>query len=251
MDDKNCWCVYIHISPSNKAYIGITKQTPENRWRKDGSGYKQNTQPAMYSAIQKYGWDNFEHIIFADNLSEKDAKHIEVLLIALYKTNCSKYQHPSYGYNLTDGGDGTGGRQITDETRLKMSESAKNRFLLEEEREKISNALIGVMAGDKNPMYGVHRFGESNPNFGSHKFVGENNPMFGKHHTEETKKKIQNNQKCKAVMCVETGEIYRSIREAARQTGLNQSHISKCCRGVKGHETVGKLHWKFVNEEEK
>lgn len=250
LNEERRYCVYIHTSPSNKAYIGITCQTPEDRWGKSGIGYKQKTQPIMYAAIQKYGWDNFTHYIFADNLSEKEAKHMEILLIALYKTNCSKYKNPSYGYNLTDGGDGAMGRQLSDETRNKMSESAKNRFLSQDERKKISNALIGLMVGDKNPMCGIHRFGADNPNYGNHKLAGENNPNYGKHHSEETKKKIQSGQKCKQVMCVETGEIYCSIREAARQTGLNQSHISKCCRGIKGYQTVGGLHWKFVIEEE-
>lgn len=248
--EEKKYCVYIHTSPNNKAYIGVTSQPPECRWGKDGTGYKQKTQPAMYAAIQKYGWDNFKHYIFADNLSEKEAKHLEVLLIALYKTNCSKYKCPSYGYNLTDGGNGTSGYQMSDETKTKLSESAKNRFLSQNERKKISDALVGLMSGNKNPMYGVHRFGTDNPNYGNHKIAGENHPNYGKHLSEETKKKIQSSQKCKSVICIETCKVYCSIREAARQTGLNQSHISKCCRKIKGYETVGKLHWKFINEEE-
>jgi group I intron endonuclease len=249
MDKNKTWCVYIHTSPKNKAYIGITCQNPEYRWRKDGTGYKEDTQPVMYAAIQKYGWNNFTHYIFADNLTKEEAKHMEMLLIALYKTNCSKYSNPSYGYNLTDGGDGTAGRQTSDETRAAMSESAKNRFLSQNERAKISNALTGLMVGDKNPMYGVRRFGSDNPNYGNHKLAGKNNPNYGKCHSEETKNKIQSKQKCKQVICVETGKIYCSIREAARQTGFSQSHISKCCRGIKGYETVGKLHWRFIIEE--
>jgi group I intron endonuclease len=248
--EEKKWCVYMHTSPSNKAYIGITSKSVKERWGKDGSRYKQKTQPVMYAAIQKYGWENFTHYIFADNLSEKEAKHMEVLLIALYKTNCSKYKRPSYGYNMTDGGDGSTGHRLSDETKYKISNAAKNRLASPDERKKISNSLIGLMAGDKNPMYGVRRFGADNPNYGNHKLVGENNPNYGKHLPEETKKKIQSRQKCKQVMCVETGQIYCSIREAARQTGLNQSHISKCCRGIKGYETVGKFHWKFVVEEE-
>lgn len=33
MEEKK-WCVYIHTSPSNKAYIGITGRKPEERWGK-------------------------------------------------------------------------------------------------------------------------------------------------------------------------------------------------------------------------
>ena len=59
--------VYIHRNKINgKVYIGITKQKPENRWR-NGKGYKQNIK--FYRAIEKYGWNNFEHIVLVDNLT--------------------------------------------------------------------------------------------------------------------------------------------------------------------------------------
>ena len=57
----------------------------------------------------------------------------------------------------------------------------------------------------------------------------------------------QNNKKhkaCKKVLCVETGIIYKSINEAERQTGINQSSISKACRGKL--KTASGYHWKFV-----
>lgn len=48
----------------------------------------------------------------------------------------------------------------------------------------------------------------------------------------------------KPVLCVETGVIYESIKEAARQTGLAKNKISYCCRGIR-HKTGG-FHWKFA-----
>ena len=55
----NDYIVYMHISPSNKKYIGITKQEPNRRWR-NGQGYKGQV---FYNAIEKYGWKNIQHII--------------------------------------------------------------------------------------------------------------------------------------------------------------------------------------------
>lgn len=49
----------------------------------------------------------------------------------------------------------------------------------------------------------------------------------------------------KRVLCVETGIIYDSIKEAARQTGLCKQKISYCCRGVR-YKRTGGFHWKFV-----
>lgn len=52
--------------------------------------------------------------------------------------------------------------------------------------------------------------------------------------------------KGKRVLCVETGVIYSSTREAARQTGIDQSSISKACRGIQ--KTAGGYHWKYIDE---
>lgn len=41
---------------------------------------------------------------------------------------------------------------------------------------KINSERKGILAGENNPMYGVRRFGESNPNYGNHKLAGKNNP---------------------------------------------------------------------------
>lgn len=49
----------------------------------------------------------------------------------------------------------------------------------------------------------------------------------------------------KRVRCIETGVIYDSIKEAARQTGLCKQKISYCCRGIRYKKTGG-FHWEFV-----
>ena len=49
----------------------------------------------------------------------------------------------------------------------------------------------------------------------------------------------------KRVLCVETGVIYPSVRQAERETGLTQSGIWKCCTG-KG-KTCGGYHWEYVD----
>jgi group I intron endonuclease len=102
------YTVYIHRNKiNNKCYVGITCQTVHERWR-NGDGYLiknnngQYSQPKIARAIKKYGWDNFEHIIWAENLSHDEACHIEKLLIAIWDTI-------NNGYNITKGGEGTVG----------------------------------------------------------------------------------------------------------------------------------------------
>lgn len=45
----------------------------------------------------------------------------------------------------------------------------------------------------------------------------------------------------KAVLCVESGVVYKSQREASRKTGVSQPLISKCVLGKR--RTAGGFHW--------
>ena len=114
------YIVYMHVFPNGKKYIGITSKTPNGRWE-GGTGYNKIRQPMMYNAIQKYGWENVEHIILFKDLSYEEASQKEIELIAKYKTNCRKYGN-DYGYNMTDGGDGTTGHVVSEEAKQKMSQ---------------------------------------------------------------------------------------------------------------------------------
>ena len=100
MTNNNNCCVYFHRNKiNNKAYIGLSIYGDDiNRRWQNGKGYIK--QPLFYNAIQKYGWDNFEHIIFESSLSLEDAKKIEVMLIALFNT-----KDRNFGYNISVGGE--------------------------------------------------------------------------------------------------------------------------------------------------
>lgn len=69
------------------------------RWSNNGKQYKDCIY--FYRAIEKYGWNNFEHIILIDNLSKEMACIVEKELIEKYKT-----QDERFGYNIADGGCG-------------------------------------------------------------------------------------------------------------------------------------------------
>ena len=47
-----------------------------------------------------------------------------------------------------------------------------------------------------------------------------------------------------AVLCVETGIIYPSINDAARQLHLSSGHVSEACNGIR--ETCGGFHWEVI-----
>ena len=53
------------------------------------------------------------------------------------------------------------------------------------------------------------------------------------------------------VICITTGKIYRSTREASRDTGVDNSFICKCCKGKyksagKHPETGEPLVWEYI-----
>ena len=113
---EKTWTVYMHTNKiNNKVYIGITSQKVQNRWN-NGKGYFVKNKEGKFSqqkfarAIQKYGWDNFEHIIFAEGLSKDEACHMERLLIAIWHAM-------EHGYNSTIGGEGSCGYVPSEELR--------------------------------------------------------------------------------------------------------------------------------------
>ena len=50
----------------------------------------------------------------------------------------------------------------------------------------------------------------------------------------------------KAVLCIETGTIYKSMADAQAQTGILRTTIGQCCNGKV--KSAGGYHWKYVDE---
>lgn len=266
---------------NEKMYIGITSRRPEVRWGNNGSQYTSTRNPCFYNAIKKYGWDNFEHIILFENLTEQEAKSKERELIAEYHT--CVYDDNKMGYNMTFGGEGLLGHVASEETRRKMSEcrlGEKNAFYgkhhTKESKKKLSDALKGKMVGENNPFYGqTHseetkqklseyasaRTGDKNPNYGNHALAGENHPWYGKHLPEETKQKIsaarkgkyagKDSSNAKPVYCYETDKVYVTTREAAQELQIDASLIGKLCKGTYKKDSIKGYHLRYAMEEEK
>lgn len=47
------------------------------------------------------------------------------------------------------------------------------------------------------------------------------------------------------VLCVETGEVFESLQEVTRKTGIDYRHISCCCKGRRGR--TGGYHWRYAD----
>ena len=252
---SDLWSVYIHTSPSNKVYIGITSQDPLKRWG-NGSNYKAHRY--FYSAIQKYGWNNIKHEILFTNLTESEAKQREVELIAKYQSN-----NRNFGYNLTCGGDGVKGYVQTEETRKRISQAVKKRYSDPTVREKQSIRT----RGENNPLYGKTlskeqkeklRLSHLGKKRGPHSEktkakmsaakVGKKNPHVGVSRSVECREKISTANSKSVLQFTINGEFiqeYSSGKEAAIKTGTLTQSISSCCLGK--YKTANGFIWKFKN----
>lgn len=161
----------------------------------------------FFDAIVKYGWINFKHEILEYNLNKEEAYEKEAYYISYFNTT-----NFNYGYNIKLGGNKS---RMTDYIKQKISKANKGRIVSEETRKKIS--------------------------------LNNKRGFIGRHHTEETKEAIRNKKESKKVMCIETGIIYKSIREVEREFEISHISISRCCRGV--NKTAGGYHWKFIEKE--
>lgn len=147
---KDCrtYRVYKHTSPSGKYYIGITKQTVERRWGKNGINYfgkLKNGKPAqslLANAIKKYGWGNLKHEVLYDNIEETQAKILEISLI-------KEAKNLNLSYNITAGGDGLIG--VSHESWLKgkkmpdqLKQKLKGKVRTEEYKRNVSIRQKGI-----------------------------------------------------------------------------------------------------------
>ena len=210
---ENNYSVYVHTTPSGKMYVGITKQKPEYRWGRNGGQYKGQV---FYNAIEKYGWDNIEHEIIAEHLTEDEAKNFEIALIDKLHTADNRY-----GYNVTLGGESGNGYKWSEEGKKKISENSKKMWAREGFKES--------------------RCGENASAYGR---TGEMHPMYGKRGAD--------NPNSKKVICITTGEIYDSAKIASKTIGVTPSLLCRCCRGERkscGKDNLGnRLTWMYYED---
>lgn len=217
------YCLYCHENKTNgKKYIGITCQSPQQRWRK-GNGYRNNAY--FFRAISLYGWDGFTHTVLHTNLTKSEAESMEIQLIKKYDTT-----NTNHGYNIEKGGNGT--EKFSDEIKRKISKSLKGHACSDETKKKISESK----KGRPSPQKGVKRSPEINEkNRISH--LGQKAWNKGIPWTDEDRAKLNG----KSVVNISTNEVYRTMHEASRKTGVSYMTIWRHCNG----KIKGNAKWKL------
>ena len=127
---------------NGKAYVGIAvahPTRPNRRWNSHVHDAKRGVDYPLYRAIRKYGKGAFERESLFYCGSWEDAEKAENKMIKYYRTHVSEG-----GYNVTWGGQGCVGRQVSDDTRQKMREAKLGKPGIpwtEERRKKFLNSV--------------------------------------------------------------------------------------------------------------
>ena len=224
-DESRIYYVYKHVRLDNNTCFYIGKG-------KEGRLNVPNRNTIHDNICKKHG---YKAVIFKDKLNEEEAFKLEKDLINCY---VSKLGYGIYikGYyvntennkfltNMTFGGEGTSGRKFSDETKMKISESHKGMHYSEERNKKISESHKGQIPWNK-----------------------------GKKNSEEHNRKIGEAMKgktSKKVVCITTGEIFDSMKEAGNYYNVTRSNITLCCKGIRksaGKLNGTKLQWKHLED---
>ena len=186
---------------SGKVYIGQSKHLKRrlNEHRRcEKSDDKKGSQSVVRRAIKKYSFDAFDFEIILYCQEGEYMNMMETKLIQFYDCLVPK------GYNVRDGGNkvfmseegrkrvskANSGRIVSEETRLKLSESGKKAYLNnprdDEWNQKLSIASTGKKKSEEHKL----KISECRKQF------IKNNPdsikkMLGKKHSDETKQKMR------------------------------------------------------------
>ena len=198
-----------------------------------------------WNAIKKYGWDNIEHIVLYEGLTDEEATEIEINLIEQYKSTDKEH-----GYNISRGGDlWMKGVRHSKEHNQKISDSHKKRVCsysrdgrLVATYESIMDAAESVKGsfrvissccnGTKKSGYGhIWRF---------------ENDAFDKYETENKKGGVKGNP---VIVFNLEGEILGSFltaKAASKATGIREDVIGWICKGMK--EEKNGLVFRYADE---
>lgn len=191
--------IYKYTNKINgKVYIGQTVNE-EQRMCAHKYGYE---KCYFHSAIKKYGWENFDYEVI-ERLDESLLDEREIYWINFYQSFGEK------GYNLTQGGDGSRGKKLSDEHKQKLITGKKNKPVSEETRRRMSEALKGKV---RSPEHCKHL---------SESLKGKTPWNKGKSPSEEIKRRISETLKGRPL----PDEVKRKMSESHK--GLKHSEETK------------------------
>lgn len=186
----NNFYIYFHIKPDINEVFYVGKGKDRRAWRKQGRSKHWN------NIVKKY--EDFEIKIMENNLTEEEAFEREKYWI-LKIGRIDLKNGPLI--NLTNGGEGGGGRIMPDEQKIKIGEFFKGKKLSEEHKKNISKGMEGTM----------------------------DNRVFTQEHKDKLRKAtIGCKRNCKKVKDLNTDKIYETVKEAHKELKLTIKYATLC-----------------------
>lgn len=213
---------------NGKKYIGQSSNIYE-RWYNHRWCLNNNKHHNDY--LQKswnlYGENNFEFYVL-EICNEVIIDKKEQYYIKSYNTMTD-----NNGYNLDSGGNKN--KHHSKATKMKISKALTGKILTEEQKEKLRNYRVGTKLTEE------HKEKISKGNL-------------GKKMSPEAIAKIsgENNYQATKVICLNTGEIFNTVKQASEKYNTYDTNISKCCKG--GRKSSGILEdgtpiqWAYYEE---
>ena len=223
---------------NGKFYIGQTIQTLQKRWNDHVSDTRNlSDEMVIHLAMRKYSVNMFTmepiHTIECETKTElkKQLNELEIQIIEQLKPE----------YNVAKGGLGnTGvivrrfgpdnhfyGKTHTEETRQRISEATKGRFLGIKLSEETKRKMSECKKGDKHPL--------------------KNNPEFRLRAIQNMQSLVQANKK--RVRQFTDDDIFiqefESVKSAAESINVTPSSVTICLKGKT--KTSGGFKWKYSN----
>ena len=217
---------------NQKIYIGQTICSLNQRFKRhlqESKNYKYNSH--LYSAILKYGEENFEISAIEIDVPSSQLNEREMFWVTFYQS-----QNPNIGYNIAEGGN-----KPPKNTYWKGKKQPSE--MIEKRRQK--------QFGRESPMKGKQQSKDAKDK------ISRNNAKFweGKHLSEETKQKLRNKNKgqdnshlkVSYTLISPLGEriVFSSVADIKKITQLSVGVFYRLVRG----DILSAKGWKLADRE--
>ena len=231
-----CGIYFISNKVNNKIYVGQSVNI-ERRWKQHKRELKNNIHEngRLQNAWNKYGEENFEFSICSE-CKEEQLNTLEQYYIFPLETYI-----PNIGYNISIGGEGLFTKGIN-------NKSNKSVYCIETKEMYFSIAEASRKTGIKDSSIlqcckGNYRYAGKNKNQKLHWMYYDEFLKNGEIIINIPKKEINKGHR---VICLETKEVFDSIKSASIKYKIESANIGACCRDKR--TTAGEYHWMYYED---
>jgi hypothetical protein len=274
--------VYTNLKDNNKKYFGQTSSTLDERAGSNFINYKESWR--FYQALQDFGIESFTREIIFETENEDDADNMEIKMIKEFKTQDPEFgyniQPGGKNFVMNEEIKKKIGEKVKTSKRFKKNNfkaHAKRVVSIDIETKEtnvydsltdaanqlnLSRGNIGSICngtGRAISLKGLLFIFESDFSKDDiNTYISNYNKRKENRYSEERNKKVSESIKKsfesgkrskesyeKKVICIESGEVYNSIKEAGEKTNTCYQNISQVCNGKR--KTANGLHWSFLS----